>query len=372
MPLFAEKIFFSNPMDQFRSHKAEILAAVEDVCEKGPHILGKAVETFENEFAAWNNVKYAVGVASGTDALAIAMRSFGIGAGDEVITVSHTALATASAIIMSGARPVLVDINPETMLIDPSKLESAISPKTKAIVAVHLYGYACPMNEILAFAKKHGLIVIEDCAQAHGATYKGKKVGSMGDAGCFSFYPTKNLGAIGDGGAIITNNADLAENMKRRRQYGWDNQRVAYETGELSRLDSLQAAILSIKLKNLEADTQKRRDIAAIYDKALDQKKFGHAKALPDTNPAYHLYVITADQRDTLKASLAPENVELGIHYTHPVHWNPGYVQKVRIPDSGLPHTEKAAQSVLSLPIYPEMPHEYARIIADALNARQS
>lgn len=349
------KIFCGNPVAQFHSYRQEILEVIQKVCENGPYILGPEVEAFEAEFAAYHGVKYSVGVGSGTDALVLAMRAFDIGPGDEVITVSHTALPTASAIIMTGATPVLVDIEEDFFTMDPSKIESAITSKTKAIIPVHLYGQPCDMDRIMAIAKAHGLKVIEDCAQAHGALYKGKKVGTIGDAGCFSFYPTKNLGAIGDGGGIITNKQDVAERLRRMRQYGWDKERIAQEPGVLSRLDELQAAILRIKLRHLDEDNQKRRDIADQYKTCLPKTyNLTLPKERSDCKHVYHLYVIKTSDRNKLKEELLIKGIEAGIHYTHPVHVHPGYIQKIRIAQP-LAITEKIVQEILTFPMYPEL-----------------
>ncbi len=368
MPLFNEKVFFGNPVDQFRSHRAEILSAVEQVCDQGPHILGPLVDTFETEFAAWNGCASAAGVGSGTDALVLAMLALGIGPGDEIVTVAHTALATVSAIVLTGARPVLVDVDAATATLDVTKLEAAITPKTKAIIPVHLYGFTCALDEILEIAKRHSIPVIEDCAQAHGAIYKGKKVGTLGVAGCFSFYPTKNLGAIGDGGAVISNDTALTDKIKQLRQYGWDAHRVAQAPGMLSRLDPLQAAVLSIKLKTLSASLDQRRAIAAAYDAALDWSKYQRPQAQPETNPAYHLYVVAHPERDRIIARLKEQNVEAGIHYAVPAHLHPGYSNLVTLPPGGLTVTERLSNSVLSLPIYPEFPTASAKKIAEFMN----
>jgi dTDP-4-amino-4,6-dideoxygalactose transaminase len=353
--MMSSKIFCGNPVAQFQSYRQEILEAIQRVCDHGPYILGPEVEAFEAEFAAYHGVKYSVGVGSGTDALVLAMRAFDIGHGDEVITVSHTALPTASAIIMTGATPVLVDIEENFFTMDPSKIESAITSKTKAILPVHLYGQPCDMEKIMAIAREHGLKVIEDCAQAHGALYKGEKVGSMGDAGCFSFYPTKNLGAIGDGGGIITNKQDVAERLKRMRQYGWDKERIAQESGVLSRLDELQAAILRIKLRHLDDDNQKRRDIAHQYRDLLSKASLNLPQERENCAHVYHLYVVKTEGRDALKEKLAEVGIEAGIHYAVPVHHHPGYVSKIRIPHEGLGITDKVIGEILTLPIYPEL-----------------
>ena len=368
MPLFDSNIYFGNPLMQFNAHRDEILEAIEGVCSSGMHVLGPVVETFEKEFAAWSGAKYAVGVGSGTDALKLALSGFDIGAGDEVITVSHTALATASAIISSGAKPVLVDVNKKTCTIDITKLEDAVTSKTKAIIPVHLYGFPCDMDAIIVFAKKHNLIVIEDCAQAHGATYHGKKVGTLGDAGCFSFYPTKNLGAVGDGGAVITNNEKAADNIRKMREYGWDNKRIAHVHSGVSRLDALQAAILSVKIKYLEEYIERRRAIAASYDKLINWDKFTRPVTPPDTNPAYHLYVIMTDRRAEIIDKFKEENVFLGIHYEHPVHKHPGYSPFISTPKNSLAITDDLSNSVLSLPIYPELPLSSVEKIAGFLN----
>lgn len=368
MPLFDKKIFFSNPIDQFETHRADILKAIEHICTTGPHILGAPVEAFETEFAAWNGVAHAVGVGSGTDALTLALKAFDVGVGDEVITVSHTALATAVAIFLSGAKPVYVDVNPQTCTMDVSKLDAALTKSTKAIIPVHLYGFPCDMDAVMNFAQKNNLIVIEDCAQAHGALYKNKKVGTIGNAGAFSFYPTKNLGAIGDGGGVITNNENVAGRIKQMRQYGWDQNRIATIKGQLSRLDALQAAVLSVKLKSLESDNAKRRAIAATYDQYINWKKFSRPTVLANTTPVYHLYVITAENRDAIRQALLKENVDLGIHYAVPAHKNPAYNDVAITPKDGLTVTEQLSQSVLSLPIYPEFPLSSAQKIAEVLN----
>tara|TARA_R110001592_G_scaffold29350_16_gene106729 strand:- start:16091 stop:17203 length:1113 start_codon:yes stop_codon:yes gene_type:complete len=368
MALFEENIYFGSPVHQFKAHRDEILSAIEDVCDGPFHILGPKVEKFEQGFAAWNNTKYAVGVGSGTDALRLTIEAFGIGKGDEVITVSHTALATASAVLSAGATPVLVDVKQSTCTLDVDKLKSALTPKTKAIMPVHLYGFPCDMDAILDFAKEHSLVVIEDCAQAHGALYKGKKVGSIGDAGCFSFYPTKNLGAIGDGGGVITDNKEIADKVRQLRQYGWDENRVGQIQSVVSRLDPLQASVLSVKLKYLEADVQKRRDIAAEYDRLIDWQNFDKPVALADTEPSYHLYVIMSDRRQEIIEKFKEQNVFLGIHYEHSVHKNPGYQDGIVVPKDGLTTTDHLSSVVLSLPIYPELPLSAVQKITEFLN----
>jgi dTDP-4-amino-4,6-dideoxygalactose transaminase len=350
-----KKIYFGNPIAQFSSYKDEILEAIRKVCEQGPYILGTEVDSFEKEFASYHNVEYAIGVGSGTDALALSLRALDIGPGDEVITVSHTALATAAAIVMTGATPVLIDVEEEFYTLDPTKIEAAITPRTKAIIPVHLYGQPCDMDPILEIASKHGLKVVEDCAQAHGALYKGKKVGTRGDVGCFSFYPTKNLGAIGDGGGVVTNNQHLADRLKRLRQYGWDENRISQEPGVVSRLDEIQAAILRIKLRHLDSDNEKRRTIAKGYQTVPLTKGLLLPKEREGCKHVYHLYVIRSKDRDKLKESLKSYNIEAGIHYTHPVHLHPGFKDKIVLPKEGLSVTDNLIKEILTLPIYPEL-----------------
>ena len=364
------KIFCGNPQAQFQSYRQEILDAVARVCENGPYVLGPEVEAFESEFAAYHNVKHCIGVGSGTDALALTMRAFDIGLGDEVITVSHTALATAAAIVMAGATPVLVDIEQDYYTIDPSKIEEAITSKTKAIIAVHLYGQPCDMDAIMVVAKKHNLIVIEDCAQAHGAIYKNSKVGTIGDAGCFSFYPTKNLGAIGDGGGVITNNTQINNRLRRLRQYGWDQNRVSQEPGVVSRLDELQAAILRIKLRHLDEDNLKRQEIARQYKILLSNSNLLPPVERSDSQHVYHLYVIRSNDRDVLKGKLSQSGVEAGIHYTHLVHMHTGYTDKIRISSGGLSVTEKIIRKILTLPMYPELDLKVFANLKEVLNVR--
>jgi dTDP-4-amino-4,6-dideoxygalactose transaminase len=350
-----KKIYCAYPPAQFVQYRKEILEAINNVCEKGPYVLGPEVSNFEDEFSAYHGSKYCVGVGSGTDALTLTLRAMGIGAGDEVITVSHTALATASAILMTGAIPVLTDIEEDFYTIDPDKIQAAITNKTKAIIPVHLYGQPCDMEKIIDIAKKYDLKVIEDCAQAHGASLNGRKVGSMGDAGCFSFYPTKNLGAIGDGGGIITNDFELSERLKRLRQYGWNEYRVSQEPSGVSRLDELQAAILRVKLKYLDSDNEKRRDIAYEYKKKLKERDLILPIERQGSRHVYHLYVVRSSNRDELKAELVESGIEAGIHYTHPIHYHPGYQPKIRISPEGLGVTDRIVKEILTFPVYPEL-----------------
>lgn len=345
----------ANPLAQYLSQKGEIIEAVKRVLEGGNYILGPEVENFEKSFAAYCGVDFSVGVNSGTDALILTLRALDIGPGDEVITVSHTALATIAAIVASGATPVLVDIDPAYYTMSPQCFQRAITSKTKAVIPVHLYGQPADMDAIMTIAREHRLFVIEDCAQATGAIYKGNRVGSIGDAGCFSFYPTKNLGAIGDGGMVVTRNSSLAERIRRLRQYGWDEYRTTEEPGLNSRLDEIQAAILNIKLKSLDQDNARRGEIANIYNEGLADLPIILPKTRTDTIHVYHLYVIASKERDQLKKWLAGKEVFAGVHYPVPGHLHGGYGHRCQVPSEGLPVTESVLGNILSLPMYPEM-----------------
>ena len=358
----------ANPSAQYQSHKEEILEAIKRVLESGNYILGPEVAAFEQSFAAYCGIDYAIGVNSGTDALILTLRALNIGVGDEVITVSHTALATVAAIIASGATPVLVDIDPVYYTMDPECFQRAITSKTKAVIPVHLYGQPADMDAILGIARTHGLFVIEDCAQAIGALYKGKRVGSIGDAGCFSFYPTKNLGAIGDGGMVVTRNAEIAEQVQKHRQYGWDENRITKEAGLNSRLDEIQAAILNVKLKYLDADNDKRRELAQLYETGLRECDVILPTVRPDTVPVYHLYVIACNRRDTLIEKLSGVGITAGIHYRVPGHLHGGYDNYCRLSDS-LVVTGALVRKILSLPVHPELSVEQAGTVISTIQS---
>lgn len=346
---------WASPAAQYRAHRDAISAAITRVLDSGTYVLGKEVESFERAFADYCGVGHAIGVGSGTDALILALRSLGIGSADEVITVSHTAVATVAAIIAAGATPVLVDVDAASYTLDPARVEEAIGPRTKAIVVVHLYGQPADLDAIGKIAKRHGLRLIEDCAQAAGACYRGRRVGAIGDIACFSFYPTKNLGAVGDGGMVTTADAALASRIRRLHQYGWNEARETEDVGVNSRLDPLQAAILGAKLPHLDADNARRAAIATRYTKGLS----GLALALPAPREGcthvYHLYVIGCDRRDELMAYLDRQGIGCGIHYPVPVHLQKGYAESVRIADGGLQVTERVARRIASLPIFPEL-----------------
>ena len=345
-------ILCGNPQAQYLAHKAEIDAAMQAVLDGGRYVLGPETAAFEKEFAAWVGVAHAVGVANGTDALHLALRALGVGQGDEVITVSHTAVATAAAVTLAGAVPVLCDIEADTCTIDPALIERLITPLTRAIIAVHLYGQAADMDAILEIGKRRGLPVIEDCAQAHGARYRGRRVGTMGALACFSFYPTKNLGAIGDGGAVVTGDNALGAKLRLLREYGWAERYVSHTEGWNSRLDELQAAILRVKLRYLDADNTSRRRIAARYGAELANTGLALPVTREGSEHVYHLYVVRSDRRDALNAHLQARGIAAGIHYPVPIHLQPAYR---RTPPLSLPVTERAAREVLSLPIYPEL-----------------
>ena len=348
------KILCGNPRAQYEAHKVEIDEAIKRVLESGRYILGDEVLAFEREFASYIGVRHAVGAGSGTEALHLALTACGIGDGDEVITVAHTAVATVAAIELTGAIPVFVDIEPDYFTLDPDQLENAITSRTKAIMPIHLYGQPADLEAILSVAQRYGLRVIEDCAQAHGATYRGKRVGSWGDMACFSFYPTKNLGAIGDGGAVVTNDPDLADKVRHLREYGWIERNISSIRGWNSRLDELQAAILRVKLQYLDADNNRRRRIAALYDELLAESDLIVPRRRVDATHVFHLYVVKSIERDNLLAQLRANGVGGMVHYPVPVHLQPAYAERLR-GSHNLPNTERVAKEILSLPIYPEL-----------------
>ncbi len=348
-------ISWACPGAQYRAHKDAIQAAIARVVDSGAYVLGGEVERFERAFAQYCGAAHAVGVGSGTDALILALRGLGIGAGDEVITVSHTALATVAAVIATGATPVLVDVDAASYTIDPACIEAAVTAKTRAIVAVHLYGQPADLDAIGAIAKHHGLKLVEDCAQAAGARYRGRKVGGIGDMACFSFYPTKNLGAIGDGGMVTTSDPALASRVRRLRQYGWDDARQTEDVGLNSRLDPLQAAILDVKLPFLDGDNARRAAIAARYGAGLSALPLTPPVQTAETEHVFHLYVLACDRRDALAAFVAKQGIGCAIHYPVPAHRHGGYSARVRIPAAGLPATDRLVDRILSLPIYPEL-----------------
>jgi len=359
----------ADPGRSYRAHAAEIDEAIRRVLERGRFVLGEEVDSFEREFAEWVGTRFAVAVGSGTDAIAIALRAAGVGVGDEVITVSHTAVATVAAIEMVGAAPVLVDVDPATMTIDPRAIEACVGPSTRAIVPVHLYGHPAAMDEIREIGRRHSLRIIEDAAHAHGAELRSRRAGALGDAAAFSFYPTKNLGALGDGGAITTDDADLASACRRLRQYGWDAERNSQAPGVNSRLDEIQASVLRVKLRTLSGEIERRREIAARYSAALRVGRLTLPSEAPGARHAFHLYVVRAPDRARLGAELGRRGIGTAVHYPIPVHRQPGYAGRLRCGSLGI--TERAACEVLSLPVYPELSDsEVDTVIEAALAAR--
>lgn len=358
---------FVDLQSQHFSIRAELEGAMRRVFESSWFILGAEVQAFETEFADYCGVKHCVAVGSGTDALYLALSACGVGPGDEVITVSHTFVATAFAITWTGATPVFVDIDSNSYTIDPIEVERAITPKTKAIVPVHLYGQCADMKPILALAKERGLQVVEDAAQAHGATYHGRKAGGLGDLGCFSFYPSKNLGAFGDGGAIVTSNSELAERLRLLRNYGQTKKYRHESMGYNSRLDELQAAILRAKLRHLDEWNSMRRRAASRYFSDL-QDRYAKPRALPGRGHVYHLFVIRSGDRGGLKARLEQSHIRTQIHYPLPVHLQPAYDH---LPNRrrNLTVTERVAKEVLSLPMYPTISSEQVSRVAEVVNS---
>ena len=353
---------------QYANLKAEVMQAVGSVFENASFILGKDVELFEKEFAAFVGNKECVGVATGCDAILWALKACHIGPGDEVITVANSFIATALGISAAGATPVLVDCREEDYLMDVAALERAITPKTKAIMPVHLYGQSADMDPILSLARAHGLKVVEDAAQAHGATYKGRSCGSMGDVGCFSFFPGKNLGAYGDGGAVTTNDPSVAQGVRMLRNYGQSKKYHHDVTGWNSRLDTVQAAILRIKLRYLAGWNEARRRCAAQYREELGGLPLVLPTERADSAHIYHLFVIRVKQRDRLLEQLQAKGISCGIHYPVPIHLQKAYASLACGPGS-YPVAERMAGELLSLPIYPEMTPEQVSYVAKNLRS---
>ncbi len=355
---------FSDLKLQYLSLKEELDASIQRVLDSGWFILGQEVDAFEEEFAAYVGARHAVGVGSGTEALHLGLLACDVGPGDEVITVSHTAVATVAAIDLTGARPIFVDIEPRSYTMDPSRLEEKIGPATKAILPVQIYGQAADMDPILSIARRHGLKVVEDAAQAHGAEYNGRKAGSVGDVGCFSFYPTKNLGAFGDGGLVVTSDEVLAERLKLLRQYGWTERYVSSIKGTNSRLDELQAAILRVKLNKLDEWNAIRREHAALYDELLGGAAVVTPAEMGYGKHCYHIYAVRSQHREELRQFLRERGVGALVHYPVPVHLQEAY-RDVGLGEGSLPVTEQVASEVLTLPVAPEVTEEQIRTVCD-------
>jgi dTDP-4-amino-4,6-dideoxygalactose transaminase len=362
------KVPFGDLRRQYQAMRSEIDQAIHRVLERGWFVLGREVEEFEHEFAAYVGARHAIGVGSGTEAIHLALVAAGVGYGDEVITAANTCVPTVSAISFAGATPVLVDIDPTSYNLDPAKLEAAITPRTKAILPVHLYGQAADMDPILEIGSRSQIPVIEDVAQGHGATYKGRRLGTLGIAGCFSFYPSKNLGAFGDGGAIVTDDDEMAARLRRLRNYGEDRRYYHKTKGYNSRLDELQAAILRAKLPHLDRWNARRREIANIYNREITNPTVTKPAELGYGLHNYHLYVIRCERRDELQQHLASCGVTTLIHYPVPIHLQEAYSDlNRRVGD--FPVTEECAKQVLSLPMFPELSDEEAHYVATCVNS---
>ena len=348
--------------------REQILRAVDDVFSSGRLYRGPEAAAFEEEFAAYCGVSYAVGCSSGTDALILALRACGIGPGDEVITVSHTFIATVAAIVHAGATPVFVDIDPRTYTMDVSQLAATITPRTKAILPVHLYGHPVDMEPPLEVARRYGLVVIEDAAQAHGARYQGQMVGGLGDVGCFSFVFTKNLRAYGDAGMLVTDDGAVAERARRMLDHGRSGKYEHAELGWNARLDEVQAAILRVKLPLLDGWIKRRRAHAAAYGETLRHAGIATPFEAPDVMHVYHQYVIEVDERDRVREDLGERGIETGVHYPIPCHLQQACQALGYVPGD-LPVTERSAKRILSLPVFPESTAEQRTRVAEAVLA---
>lgn len=363
----ASKVPFIDLRREYARLKGEIDAAVQGVLTRGSFILGPENAALEEEFAGYCHTRHGVLLGSGTDAICLALRAAGVGPGHEVITVSLTAVATVAAIRLTGAQPVLVDVDDETLNIDPAAVERAVTSRTKAIVAVHLYGQPANLARLGALAAQRGLILIEDCAQAQGASIDGKAVGSFGHAAAFSFYPTKNIGAYGDGGAIVTNDDELAARVRLLRQYGWGKVRYISEIeGTNSRMDELQAAIVRAKLRGTTNDDRARQAHARAYDEGLRDLPLRLPARVPTMKHAFHLYVVRTPLRDALKQHLAERGIDTAIHYPAAVHQQPPYREMIH---GSLAQTERAVREILSLPLYPDLRPAEAKLVIDEVRA---
>lgn len=353
---------------QYQQIQSEIDTAIASVIQNTHFIGGQELEDFESAFAAYQGTRYAVGCASGTSAIFLVLRALGIKPGDEIITTPHTFIATVEPIEEIGAIPIFVDIDPQTYNIDPAQIEAAISPRTRAIMPVHLYGQLAPMDEIMTTAKRHDLYVIEDAAQAHGAMYKGKKAGQWGDAAAFSFYPGKNLGAYGDGGAICTDNPDIAHKVARLRNHGRTEKYEHDIIGYGERLDTLQAAILHVKLQHLNEWNASRRRLAGRYNDAFTNlTEVTIPYVMPESEPVFHIYCLgVSSDRNIILETLKQRGVGASIHYPIPVHLQPALAHR-SYQRGDFPNTESTAQSIISLPLYPEMTEAQQQHIIDSL-----
>jgi dTDP-4-amino-4,6-dideoxygalactose transaminase len=360
------KIPYLDLKAQYQSIKPEIDAAIARVLDSCQFVLGSEVAGFEQEFATYCGTSECVALNSGTSALHLALLAAGIGPGDEVITVPFTFVASVAVVLYAGAKPVLVDIDPRSFTIDPAAIEAAITPRTKAIMPVHLYGQAADMDPIMGIARRHNLVVIEDAAQAHGAKYKERPVGSIGDMGCFSFYPGKNLGAYGEGGAVTTSNAKYAQTIRMLRDWGQDRKYHHVLRGYNYRMEGFQGAILRVKLRHLDKWTEARRAVVQQYNELLAEYDIETPEEMPWGKHVYHVYTLRADDRDNLQAALTTEGIQTSIHYPVPVHLQPAYADP-RYGAGAFPQSERAAKQVLSLPLYPELPSRAIAQVAEAV-----
>ena len=358
----------ADPRALVRAAADELHDAIARVLEAGRYVLGQEVAAFEEEWARYVGVRFCVGVGSGTDALALALRAVNVHPGDEVITVSQSAVATVAAIEQIGAVPVFADIDPTTRCLDPDKLTDVISARTRAILPVHLYGQPAPMESILRVARRHRLKVVEDCAQAHGAEILGRKAGAWGDAAAFSFYPTKNLAAIGDGGAVVSDQDEIAERVRALREYGWKERYVSVTPGVNSRLDELQAAILRVQLTRLDAWNARRRAVAEQYRAAIIGSRLTSPARVDGTVHAMHLFVVETDEREALRRFLHAEGIATAVHYPLAIHQQPAYEHRIRGGDA-LPVTERLCRRILTLPGGPHLTDVHVERICAALHA---
>lgn len=351
---------------QYTRIKDEVDAAIQGVLDSCQFTLGAEVAAFEQEFATYSQAQYGIGVNTGTSALHLALLAAGIGHNDEVITVPFTFVATVAAIDYTGAKTVFVDIDPRTFTIDVKTIEKAITDKTKAIIPVHLYGQPADMDPILEIAKRHGLVVIEDAAQAHGAEYKGRRVGSLGDMGCFSFYPGKNLGAYGEGGMVVTNNADYTRTIRMLRDWGAEQKYQHVLKGYNYRMEGIQGAVLRVKLRHLETWTEARRAVAASYNELLADSGVQTPEAMSYARHVYHIYAIRTRQRSEWQQVLQAKGIQTGIHYPIPVHLLPAYAD-LGYTKGDFPHSEQAADEVLSLPMYADLSRAQCEEVSEAI-----
>lgn len=357
---------FVDLKSQYQSIKPEIDAAVAKVLESAHFVLGSEVSAFEEEFAAYSGAKYGIAVNTGTSALHLALLAAGVGPGDEVITVPFTFVATTAAVVYTGARPVFVDIDPKSFTMDVTQIEAAITPRTKAILPVHLYGHPADMDPILEIAKRHNLVVIEDAAQAHGAEYKGRKAGGIGHMGCFSFYPGKNLGAYGEGGAVVTSDPGYTRTIRMLRDWGAERKYHHELKGYNYRMEGMQGAILRVKLRYLDGWTNLRRTHAQTYEELLKDSGVATPQVMSYARPVWHVYGLRTQDRETLQQGLQAQGVQTNIHYPFPIHLLPAYAD-LGYKAGDFPEAEAAAREELSLPMFPELTREQIETVCAAV-----